>query len=246
MRIFDIHDNEIQQPDLELGYLQDAQRIVAQHPAIEAVEEVFHYEYADYPNGGSDRRKVIDVEAVEAAEAWTEYEDILRYIEYEPQELQLRDYEKARAPMTANDVLLFVLPPLLNALTVDDNTAVRMKQFYPKFENLIGQTLVLGNRFTYADELWEVIQPSLMIQEQYAPGTGMESLYKRIDETHSGTEADPIPYKGNMALENGKYYYQNGALYLCNRDTGNPVYHTLEELRDLYVELVWRKTVGVV
>lgn len=41
-----------------------------------------------------------------------------------------------------------------------------------------------------------------------------------------------------MALENGKYYTQDGVTYLCNRDTGSPVYHPLSELVGLYVEAV--------
>ena len=40
-----------------------------------------------------------------------------------------------------------------------------------------------------------------------------------------------------MALENGKYYIQDGVTYLCNRDTGNPVYNALSELVGLYVEI---------
>lgn len=35
-----------------------------------------------------------------------------------------------------------------------------------------------------------------------------------------------------------KYYTQNGALYLCNRDTVNPVYHALADLVGIYVEVV--------
>lgn len=37
------------------------------------------------------------------------------------------------------------------------------------------------------------------------------------------------------ALEAGKYYSQSGKTYLCNRDTGNPVYNALAELVGLYV-----------
>ena len=65
-----------------------------------------------------------------------------------------------------------------------------------------------------------------------------ESLYTRIDEQHDGTKYDPIPYDGNMALQSGKYYTQNNILYLCNRNTVNPVYNALAELVGLYVEVV--------
>ena len=63
-------------------------------------------------------------------------------------------------------------------------------------------------------------------------------LWEGIDETHAGTLDEPIPYEGNMALENGKYYSQGGVVYLCTRDTGNPVYHELSALVGLYVEEV--------
>lgn len=41
---------------------------------------------------------------------------------------------------------------------------------------------------------------------------------------------------GNRALESGKYYSQDGKVYRCTRDTGNPVYNALSELVGLYVE----------
>ena len=41
-----------------------------------------------------------------------------------------------------------------------------------------------------------------------------------------------------MALESGKYYIQDYTIYLCTRDTGNPVYNALSELVGIYVETV--------
>ena len=64
------------------------------------------------------------------------------------------------------------------------------------------------------------------------------ALFVFIEEAHAGTLDDPIPYAGNMALTAGQYYEQNGAVYLCMRDTGSPVTHALSELAGLYVEAV--------
>ena len=64
------------------------------------------------------------------------------------------------------------------------------------------------------------------------------AMVAEICETHSGELEDPIPYSGNMALEKGKYYFENNGIYLCIRDTINPVYHKLSELIGLYVEEV--------
>ena len=49
---------------------------------------------------------------------------------------------------------------------------------------------------------------------------------------------DPIPYNGNMELTAGLYYSQDGVIYLCNRDTGIPVYNALADLVGNYVEVV--------
>lgn len=84
----------------------------------------------------------------------------------------------------------------------------------------------------------KVIQPTLTLHEQYPPGQGTESLYERIDETHEGTQEDPIPYDGNMELIEGKIYSQKGVKYLCTRSTGAPVYHALADLAGIYVQIV--------
>lgn len=64
------------------------------------------------------------------------------------------------------------------------------------------------------------------------------SLWEVINETHTGTLDNPISYDGNMALVGGLYYVQCGVVYLCTRDTINPVYNALIELVGVYVEIV--------
>ena len=53
-----------------------------------------------------------------------------------------------------------------------------------------------------------------------------------------GTRENPIAYNTNMEIFNGKYYIQNGVVYLCNRDSGAPLYHDLANLVGLYVTVV--------
>lgn len=89
MRILDENNIEILNPNLTLGHLINDKIFIAHHEAIEPIEEVWHYEtIAEYPNGGKDIAKVIDIPAVEAKEAWDEYEDIQRYIVYTEDELK--------------------------------------------------------------------------------------------------------------------------------------------------------------
>lgn len=149
-------------------------------------------------------------------------------------------YERTR-PLSFSEVQEILVRQQINTIVVDDQTALRMRIYYPTFSELVGQTVKKGTKFRATDsedtDLYTVIQPELTIQEHYPPGVGTESLYTRIDEQHDGTKYDPIPYNGNMALQSGKYYTQNNILYLCNRDTGQPVYNALAELVGLYVEV---------
>ena len=166
-----------------------------------------------------------------------------QYIDMTAEEIAAMEAEAARyeaaertRPLTAEEVTALLIRQQINTLTVDDNTALRMKDFYPAFESVIGQTVKQGFKFTHGGKLWRTEQPEMTIQEHYAPGMGTESLYSEVCETHAGTLEDPIPYNGNMALESGKYYSQNSKIYRCTRDTVNPVYNALSELVGLYVE----------
>lgn len=95
MRILDINNNELQNPDYSVGYTKQEKIFVKHHKAIEAVEEVGHYEVtAEYANGGKDVAWVVDVEGVEAQDAWDEYEDILRYIRIPDEELARQEEQK--------------------------------------------------------------------------------------------------------------------------------------------------------
>lgn len=144
--------------------------------------------------------------------------------------------EKSRS-LSTEEVTAMLITSQINTMTVDDNTALRMKSFYPTFDSIVGQEVKQGFRFRHGDYLWATVK-AMVIQSHYPPGDGMESLYTEVCETHSGTLDDPIPYNGNMVLTNGLYYMQNFEIYLCNRDTVNPVYNALSELVGLYVEEV--------
>jgi hypothetical protein len=151
--------------------------------------------------------------------------------------LKAEAQEKHR-PLTVEEVGRMLIAQQINGLVVDDDTAVRMKGFYPKFTDIVGQTVRQGFKFTHDDKLYKTSQAEMTIVAHYPPRTGTESLYAEICEKHDGSKYDPIPYSGNMALENGKYYTQGGVTYLCVRDTGNPVYHNLANLVGLYVQEV--------
>ena len=97
MRILDKDNKEINESavDTEKGYLVQETIIVAHHDATGEVQEESHYEtIAEYPNGGKDVKRVIDVPYQPAKEAYDEKENILRYTLYTAEELA--DIEKKR------------------------------------------------------------------------------------------------------------------------------------------------------
>ena len=140
-------------------------------------------------------------------------------------------YERTR-PLTESEVSCMLIAQQINTLIVDDNTALRMTEFYPEWAS--GQSYTAGYKVQRNGKLWRALQAHTS-QAGWEPENAA-SLWTEICETHAGTLEDPIPYSGNMALESGKYYMQDGKVYRCTRDTGNPVYNALSELVGLYVE----------
>lgn len=140
--------------------------------------------------------------------------------------------EEKRRPLSLAEVQEMMVRQQINTLAVDDQTALRMVAYYPKWAT--GTAYKAGDKLVHNGDLYRVLQAHTS-QETWLPGTGTESIYARIDEQHDGTKYDPTPYNGNMALVSGKYYSQSGVVYLCNRDTGNPVYNALAELVGIYV-----------
>ena len=137
-------------------------------------------------------------------------------------------------PLMESEVSRMLIAQQINTLTVDNNTALRMTEFYPEWAADTEYTAEY--KVQRNGKLWRC-------RQAHTSQTGWEpenaaSLWTEICESHAGTLEDPIPYSGNMALESGKYYSQDNKVYRCTRDTGNPVYNALSELVGLYVEEV--------
>ena len=90
-----LNEDEI---DFEKGYTKPDKIFVAHHEAMEAVEEVSHYEtIAEYSNGGKEVKKIIDRPKTAAKDAYDEYENILVYMPYSEDELKARADKKRYA-----------------------------------------------------------------------------------------------------------------------------------------------------
>lgn len=127
------------------------------------------------------------------------------------------------------------------ALELGDEQAAEVPALFPTWESLLGQAVEVGKRLFYAGRLWKVLQAHT-IQANWTPDV-VPALFTEVvvqgeGEPEIGTLDNPIPYNGNMELEEGKYYSQDGVVYRCIRSTGAPVYHPLSALVNIYVEVV--------
>ncbi len=105
---------------------------------------------------------------------------------------------------------------------VTDAQAVEFKGMYPKWEDIIGQTVKKDFKFLYGDTIYKTIQEKTTIQAQYIPGQGTSAIYTQINESAAGTKDNPIPVPEDVTTNaftyvTGKYYIEDGVIYKCYR-----------------------------
>lgn len=130
MKIIDSSGVEIASPDLTKGYLKPETQTI-HNDAVAGVEEVSHYEYKTYPNGGRDRWKVVDVPGVAAKEAYDEEVEVQRYVLYTADELVAqaeakKKAEEAAAAEAKKKAELETVPGRMDALEAANDDLVLM------------------------------------------------------------------------------------------------------------------------
>lgn len=158
------------------------------------------------------------------------------YVEMAPEEIEELEErqkkweaEEKKRPLREDEVLNMFLTQNIQTLAVDDNTALRMKSFYPTWEDLCKynngkryKAKVKGFKFTYGDKLYKTIQDNFTFQSQLVPGQGTSAIYTQIVETQAGTIDDSIDVPADVQTNAftyivGKYYRWNGQIYKCER-----------------------------
>lgn len=118
---------------------------------------------------------------------------------------------------------------------VPDDEAAEMVDIFPSWS--VGKAYAIGDRIAYDGKLYKVIQAHTS-QSDWLPSV-VPALYAEVAKPGQGDDpSNPIPYNGNMELFKGKYYSQDGVVYICTRDSGQPLYHPLAQLVGFYVEKV--------
>lgn len=101
----------------------------------------------------------------------------------------------------------------------DDQEALAVKCLYKNWSKQLGRELAVGEYVQHGDKLYRVLTTHVA-QANWEPGVGTESLFVVVDKTHAGTMEDSIPWNANMECEEGKYYSEDGVIYLCVRSSG--------------------------
>ena len=126
MKIYNETKTEIlENVDLEKGYLIKDKIVTKTIPSQQEVQEQFHYEYKEYPNGGKDQIKVVDVEYRPAKPESYEYEDIQIYKPYTQEE-----YINNLRAKRETECFLIINRGQLWYDTLNEQQIVELKQWY--------------------------------------------------------------------------------------------------------------------
>ena len=173
----------------------------------------------------------------------SEYEKYLAYVS-SVKAMVKKDFDiepdvpqNASIPRMADIVKLLTLTA--NTMSISDNDALSVKSIYPSWESFIGKQLEKDMKVLYDGKLFKVVQTHTA-QSDWYPSISTASLFTEIVEDHAGTLEDPIPYPadGNMVIYNGKYYIENNIVYLCIRDSQQPLYTSLSSVVNNYVQVI--------
>ena len=141
-------------------------------------------------------------------------------------------------PTVDEQVRELILEQYNKRTDITDEDALKRPLLVYAWESYIGKSLTNGQIVSYNDTLYRVRQDiSAVLADQY-PSLDTAALFEAIEVEASGTADDPIAYVPPMEIFNGKYYTQNGVLYLCTRDSGTALSHDLSALVGLYVTTV--------
>lgn len=105
------------------------------------------------------------------------------------------------------------------ATDIPDEQALEMPDLFYTWDEVLeaGELLEANTILNLGGQLYRVVQPVTPQEHQRPDGEGMTAIYRPIDQTHAGTQEDPIPFVYGMDTEQGKYYSSGGKVYLCNQ-----------------------------
>lgn len=137
---------------------------------------------------------------------------------------------------SANDIvsqLKELVESQVESLT--DEEAKKVPTLFPVWKDLIGEYIELDKRVWYNNSLYKCILAHTS-QVSWTP-TAATNLWRNISE--EAQEADgsiehPYTWEIGMTSYEGKYYTENNKLYLCTRDSIDPLNFSIADLINIY------------
>lgn len=156
-----------------------------------------------------------------------EYED---YTEPEPTEY-VKDVPSA-------DDIVSQLKELAQAQVAEltDDEAKKVPALFPLWET--EKAYAVNDRVWYQASLYKCVQAHTS-QSTWNPKDAA-SLWANVSEESQeadGSREHPYQWEQGMTSYNGKYYTEDGILYLCIRDSGNPLYFPIASLIGTYFQI---------
>ena len=169
------------------------------------------------------REQIATLEAMTDAE----YED---YTEPEPTEY-VKEVPDASAIVSQ---LKELAQAQVSELT--DDEAKKVPALFPLWET--EKAYAVNDRVWYQASLYKCVQAHTS-QSAWNPKDAV-SLWANVSEESQeadGSREHPYQWESGMTSYNGKYYTENGILYLCIRDSGNPLYFPIASLIGTYFQI---------
>lgn len=115
---------------------------------------------------------------------------------------------------TVEPVTSIAFVALAETNVIDEQTAVKHKEQFDGWTG--GVKYKVDQMRVYADRLYKCRQEHT--SEAHQTPDLIPAIWKVIDLEHAGTLDDPIPAVVNMEYIKGKYYIEDGVIYLMNRE----------------------------
>lgn len=138
--------------------------------------------------------------------------------------------------MFANEMFEIMTPEL--RASIPDESAKYLAIYFPYWDGK-GVEYALDDRVFYQNSLYKCITAHTS-QETWTPSTAY-SLWRNISEEAQdadGSIEHPYTWEQGMTSYEGKYYTENGKLYICIRDSISALYHNIADLIDIYFSKV--------
>lgn len=117
-----------------------------------------------------------------------------------------------------------------------DEQAKKVPALFPLWET--EKAYAVGDRVWYQASLYKCVQAHTS-QTTWNPKDAV-SLWANVSEESQeadGSREHPYQWESGMTSYNGKYYTEEGILYLCIRDSGNPLYFPISSLIGTYFQI---------